>query len=106
VCCRTGYQLVSESRRTCCVLVLFPRRHQRPCGRRVLRLGVPFDEYRFTQAARKTGSRRAGRGRASHSGGPSTREVREWARQQGIQVNERGRIPADVVAKYEEAKIS
>jgi hypothetical protein len=30
--------------------------------------------------------------------------VREWARQQGIEVNERGRIPADVMAKFDQAR--
>jgi hypothetical protein len=29
--------------------------------------------------------------------------VREWARAQGMKVNDRGRIPADVLAKYETA---
>jgi hypothetical protein len=65
---------------------------------------------RFVHAARKTGGRRigrgTGRGRKYASGGSSTREVRQWAKDQGIQVNERGRIPADVVVKIEEAKTS
>ncbi|MFI0484954.1 Lsr2 family protein [Actinomadura sp. 9N215] len=30
-------------------------------------------------------------------------EIREWARQAGIKVNDRGRIPADVVERYEAA---
>ena len=30
-------------------------------------------------------------------------DVRAWAKSQGIQVSERGRIPASVVAQYEEA---
>jgi nucleoid-associated protein Lsr2 len=29
--------------------------------------------------------------------------IREWAKQQGMDVSERGRIPASVVDKYEEA---
>ena len=28
-------------------------------------------------------------------------EVRAWAREQGLKVSDRGRIPADVLAKYE-----
>ena len=56
----------------------------------------------FIAAARKVpGSRRVVRGtrapRADHSG------VRAWAREQGIKVSDRGRIPADVLAKYEAA---
>lgn len=30
-----------------------------------------------------------------------TQEIRAWARAQGLTVNERGRIPADIVAQYE-----
>ncbi len=30
-------------------------------------------------------------------------EIREWAKSAGIQVNERGRIPANVIEKYEAA---
>jgi hypothetical protein len=30
-------------------------------------------------------------------------EVRAWAREQGLAVSDRGRIPADVLAKYESA---
>jgi hypothetical protein len=30
-------------------------------------------------------------------------EVRAWAREQGLKVSDRGRIPADVLAKYESA---
>ena len=32
-----------------------------------------------------------------------SREIREWAQQQGIEVSERGRIPASVVAQFETA---
>jgi hypothetical protein len=31
------------------------------------------------------------------------RAIRQWAREQGLQVSERGRISADIVAKYEAA---
>lgn len=29
------------------------------------------------------------------------RSIRQWAREQGLRVSDRGRIPADIVAKYE-----
>jgi hypothetical protein len=29
--------------------------------------------------------------------------IRDWAKRQGLQVNERGRIPAEIVAKYHSA---
>jgi Lsr2 len=55
----------------------------------------------FVAAARKTSpSRRPARaGGARHD----LSNVRAWARDQGIKVSERGRIPADVLAKYNAA---
>lgn len=35
--------------------------------------------------------------------GTDTTAVREWARAQGLTVSDRGRIPASVMARYEEA---
>jgi hypothetical protein len=32
-----------------------------------------------------------------------SQDIRQWAREQGLQVNERGRISAEVIAKYEAA---
>lgn len=31
-------------------------------------------------------------------------EIRAWAQSQGIAVNDRGRVPAEIVAAYEAAK--
>jgi hypothetical protein len=36
-------------------------------------------------------------------GGLNTVEVREWARAQGIEVKDRGRVPADLVVKFRAA---
>jgi hypothetical protein len=47
-------------------------------------------------------TRSRGRGRAS-AGGASPAQIRAWAKSRGIKVNERGRIAADIVAKYEAA---
>ncbi|MDN5745726.1 MAG: Lsr2 family protein [Nocardioidaceae bacterium] len=53
--------------------------------------------------ARKSGrSSRRGRGSAATSGTPA-KDIREWARGNGMDVPERGRIPADVRAAYEAA---
>lgn len=54
---------------------------------------------RFTTAARKTG----GRARTARPGASNAREVRLWAAGQGLQVNTRGRIQADIMEKYEAA---
>ena len=55
--------------------------------------------------ARKAGS--AGRrGAARGNRGASTVDtvaVRAWAREQGIGIKDRGRVPADVIAKYQES---
>ena len=42
---------------------------------------------------------RAGRGASA----PNTTEVRNWARENGIEIKDRGRVPADVMAKYQAA---
>ena len=48
--------------------------------------------------------RRPGRGgRQPGVGGLDNTEIREWARDQGIEVKDRGRIPAEVVARFKEA---
>ena len=56
---------------------------------------------RYVKVARKvTGSSgRPGVRRASAD--DRNREVRGWAREQGLEVNDRGRIPVHIVAKYE-----
>lgn len=60
---------------------------------------------RFTDAGRRVSG---GRGRPaprtkSSQGGPDAKAVRMWAVENGIQVNTRGRIQAEVVEKYEAA---
>ncbi len=60
---------------------------------------------RFTDAGRKVSG---GRGRPaartkSSQGGPDAKAVRMWAVENGIQVNTRGRIQAEVIEKYEAA---
>jgi hypothetical protein len=50
--------------------------------------------------ARKVGGRRAGRRTAEASDGPSAREIREWARENGWDVPERGRVSAEVREAY------
>ncbi|HEY0869821.1 MAG TPA: Lsr2 family protein [Acidothermaceae bacterium] len=44
---------------------------------------------------------RAGRSKAAAGSAAPTSEIRAWARSKGIKVNERGRIAADIVARYE-----
>jgi hypothetical protein len=60
---------------------------------------------RYVEAARKIpAARRQGRARrASSSNGVNNAQVREWARSQGVEVKERGRIPAELVVKFRAA---
>jgi hypothetical protein len=48
----------------------------------------------------RQGATRSGRGRSSRK---DSSAIRAWAAEQGLTVNERGRIPAAVVAQYEAA---
>jgi hypothetical protein len=47
--------------------------------------------------------RRAGQGRRTGANDARNKEIRDWAREKGLDVNERGRIPADIVAQFEVA---
>jgi hypothetical protein len=66
---------------------------------------------KYVSAARKVSSRGrasgAGRSRATGGGGRMDREqagaIREWARKNGHEVSDRGRIPASVVEAFEAA---
>ena len=59
----------------------------------------------YADAARRTsGARKPARGKRRASGnGPDSTEVRDWARSQGIEVKDRGRVPANVVEQYQTA---
>ena len=66
---------------------------------------------KYTVAARRASGRSAGgssRGRGSRSNGRPDRDydpkaVRQWAESQGIEVSARGRVPTDVVTKFQAA---
>ena len=62
---------------------------------------------RYVESARRQstgGVRRPTRNsRRNNAGGPNSTEVREWAKSHGIEVKERGRIPAELVVKFQAA---
>ena len=60
----------------------------------------------YVTHARKSGgtARRGTRGRRG-ADAPDTRKVREWARAEGIDIKERGRVPAEVIEKYKAAGV-
>jgi hypothetical protein len=63
----------------------------------------------YVTHARKVGgtARRArgaaGRGARGAGSTVNTTEIRNWAREQGYDIKDRGRVPADLVAKYQAA---
>jgi hypothetical protein len=65
---------------------------------------------KYVEAGRKAagaGSRPVRRGNPPKAGaGPHTSEVREWARTQGIEVKDRGRIAAELMVKFQSARAS
>ncbi len=64
---------------------------------------------KYVSAARRVSTARAGgRGRGSGRSSAASRDydpkaVRAWAEAQGIEVSQRGRVPAELVAKFQEA---
>lgn len=53
---------------------------------------------------RRVGGRRSTGRKGSSARSSDSSAIRAWAKEQGLPVNERGRIPADIVAKYEAAQ--
>ncbi|MER7761283.1 Lsr2 family protein [Streptomyces sp. NPDC097619] len=63
----------------------------------------------YTKSGRRTGGRaaagRAKGGRTAPVGGSTdTAEIRAWAKANGYNVNDRGRVPAEIREAYEKAK--
>jgi hypothetical protein len=60
---------------------------------------------RYVKAARKVtaSAGRPARGRSTSANDDRNKEIRDWARERDLDVNERGRIPAGIVAQYEAA---
>jgi hypothetical protein len=59
----------------------------------------------FVKNGRRTGGRAGGRGRRTVASGGSqdTAKIRAWAKENGYDVNDRGRVPATVREAYEKA---
>ena len=61
---------------------------------------------RYVAAGRRVGAGTKRPVRGGHKAQPNalnTTEVREWARAQGIDVKDRGRVPAELVVKFKAA---
>ncbi|MFR9795232.1 histone-like nucleoid-structuring protein Lsr2 [Streptomyces sp. MS06] len=59
----------------------------------------------YVKSGRRTGGRSSGgRGkRAASSSSPDTAAIRAWAKENGYEVNDRGRVPASIREAYEKA---
>jgi hypothetical protein len=53
--------------------------------------------------ARRTGGTTRSAARTRRGAAVDTAKVREWAKEQGIEVKDRGRVPANVVEQYQTA---
>jgi hypothetical protein len=63
-------------------------------------LHTALDKY-IAHARKLGGTRRAARGTGRRSASVvDTHKVREWAKEQGIEIKDRGRVPADVLTQY------
>lgn len=58
---------------------------------------------RYTSAARTTSGGRGRPARKSAAVGPDSKAIRLWAIDNGLQVNTRGRIQADIAERYQAA---
>jgi hypothetical protein len=58
---------------------------------------------RYMKAGRKTGGKRDGRRRSAAATDGEIKDIRDWAKKQGLQVSDRGRVSADVREAYAKA---
>ncbi|GHF63273.1 Lsr2 family protein [Streptomyces mashuensis] len=60
----------------------------------------------YVKAARRTGGRattRGGKAPRATASSPDTAKIRAWAKENGYNVNDRGRVPAEIKEAYEKA---
>ncbi|MFF5304887.1 Lsr2 family protein [Streptomyces sp. NPDC013161] len=59
----------------------------------------------YIEAGRKTGGRNStrGRGAGATSSGEDTAAIRSWAKENGHEINDRGRVPANIREAYAKA---
>ena len=57
----------------------------------------------FIKAGRRVGGKRSGRRSPAPTDSKQSKAIRDWAKQHGMQVSDRGRVPAEVQKAYNEA---
>ncbi len=60
----------------------------------------------YADSGRKTGGRRSGRRRTRIADKDETKAMRDWARDHGMEVSDRGRVPAHILEAYRAGKAS
>jgi hypothetical protein len=62
----------------------------------------------YVDKGRKQGGARGGKrtGSARGAGDSDTAQIRAWAKENGYDVNDRGRVPADIKEAYAKAKVA
>jgi Lsr2 len=58
----------------------------------------------YIAAARKTGGSTRRAAKSPRPAGPSPQEVRTWARAEGIDVKDKGRVPAELIVRFQAAQ--
>ena len=64
---------------------------------------APYVSAARTVGGRRRGTRKTGDGRGAPRDREQLRAIREWAKENGMKVSERGRIPAEVEEAYNRA---
>ncbi|MFJ9567235.1 Lsr2 family protein [Streptomyces fuscichromogenes] len=62
----------------------------------------------YVKGGRRTGGRASGgrgKARAASGGSQDTAQIRAWAKENGYEVNDRGRVPATIRQAYEDANV-
>ncbi|WP_431679252.1 histone-like nucleoid-structuring protein Lsr2 [Kitasatospora sp. KL5] len=71
---------------------------------------APYVEKGRKQSGRIAGSRRSSTGGRSTgrsaASGADTAKIRSWAKENGLEINDRGRVPSDIKAQYDKAHAS
>jgi hypothetical protein len=68
---------------------------------------APYVDKGRKQSGRLTSARRGGRNTARPAAGSAdTAKIRTWAKDNGFQVNDRGRVPSNVREAYEAAQVA
>ncbi|MGC4933733.1 histone-like nucleoid-structuring protein Lsr2 [Gordonia sp. DT30] len=62
------------------------------------------DLDKYVTASRSAGTRRSRTARGSRSSSRDLKAVREWARESGYEVSDRGRIASEIIEAYDAAK--